>query len=333
MEKVLLSIIIPTYNGAGWIEDTLRSVLCQLPPFSEEVEFIVRDNCSTDSTRSIVERLNREFGNLILYDRRDSTILADMNYREAVCLSHGDFFVLLGDDDLLFPHFIANILEQIKSHREISYFYCNRITTSRDYKGATLKHIDPSPNFYKVFDNPEQFIHDYPSGPDFMSVNVIKRECFEKGLYFTKEKYYGVEWYSIILCGLKGQKCMSFFYPMILQRVPRKRVWDDRGLLFVIVGVDNLFSDISEFYPTAHQSWYNYSKTNVDRIGFIFKGILLNRTLYKEKWEELKVKLNTSERILAYTLLHFPFSAPVLKYIIYYPNKVTRFVRKKIRKI
>lgn len=328
INKYKLSIIIPTYNGGEWIEDTIRSVLCQLSPFRDEVEFIVRDNCSTDNTQSLVEQLNKEYDNLIDYNRRDSTILADINYREAVNLSHGEYFVLIGDDDLLFPNYILTLLGLIKSNPEISLFYCNRIATSRVYEGALLKHTDPSPVFCKLFDNTEDFIHDYPSGPDFMSVNVIKRECYESGLHYTKEKYYGVEWYSIILRGLKDQKCMSLFSPMILQRVPKKRVWDDRALLFVIVGVDNLFSDISEFYPTAHQSWERYSKENIDRFRFIFSGILLNRDLYKEKWEELSVKLNKSEYVLAFLLLHFPFLSPILKCVFYFPYKIIRFIRK-----
>lgn len=331
MNKIKLSIIIPTYNGGEWIEDTIRSVLYQLPPYRDDVEFIVRDNCSTDSTESIVERLNQEYKDLIIYEKRRSNIIADINYREAVQLSHGDYFVLLGDDDLLFPNFIWNTLELIRTNEDISYFYYNRITTSRQYHGAKLKHIDPSPSFYKVYNNAEAFIRDYPSGPDFMSVNVIKRKCFDRGINYVKEKYYGVEWYSIILYGIKGQKCMSLFSPMILQRVPRKRVWDDRQLLFVVVGVDNLFSDISQFYPSAHQSWLSYSDANVDKIQCIFNSIPLNRPLYREKWGELAPKLNAFQKCVAYILLKLPFLSPILKLFVKYPDFCFKGFRKLLK--
>lgn len=331
MYKYKLSIIIPTYNGAGWIEDTMESVLCQLDEYKDEVEFIVRNNGSSDNTDFIVEKLNNKYHGLIKYDRRDTTILADINYRESVNMSNGVFVLMIGDDDLLFPNFIFYILKLIDENPEVSLFYFNRISTSRDYKGAMLKHLNPNPEFFKKYDSPEEFIKDYSLGPDFMSVNVFKRECFDKGLPFAKEKYYGVEWYSIILAGLRGEKCMSLFSPMILQRVPRQRTWDDQALLFVVIGVHNMFSDITEFYPSALQSWQKNSKDDVDRIRFIFNGAILNKNLYLKKWDELREKLNTGEQFLAYALLHFRFLIPILKVLILYPYRVQRFFMRVVK--
>ena len=130
---------------------------------------------------------------------------------------------------------------------------------------------------------------------------------------------------------MRGCKSMSLFSPMILQRVPRKRVWDDRQLLFVVVGVDNLFSDISQFYPSAHQSWLSYSDANVDKIQYIFNSIPLNRTLYREKWGELAPKLNAFQKCVAYILLKLPFLSPILKLFVKYPNFCLKVFRKLLK--
>ena len=51
-----VSVIVPAYNGAQWIANSLRSVLNQSADVS--IEVIVVDDCSTDMTCSVVESLN-----------------------------------------------------------------------------------------------------------------------------------------------------------------------------------------------------------------------------------------------------------------------------------
>ena len=52
-----LSIICPTYNRASFLEE------CVAPIFARreiEVEFLFVDDCSTDSTREVVQRIQAE---------------------------------------------------------------------------------------------------------------------------------------------------------------------------------------------------------------------------------------------------------------------------------
>ena len=56
--EVLITAVVPLYNGARFIEESLRSVFAQtLPP----AEVIVVDDGSTDDGPAIVEGLAREF--------------------------------------------------------------------------------------------------------------------------------------------------------------------------------------------------------------------------------------------------------------------------------
>ena len=51
-----ISIIIPTFNGGQWIESGVRSIAEQLKDIPY-VEFLVRDNASTDNTYEIIQTL------------------------------------------------------------------------------------------------------------------------------------------------------------------------------------------------------------------------------------------------------------------------------------
>lgn len=57
MDEPLVSVVVPAYNAEPYIETTLRSVLAQS---FREFEIIVVDDCSSDATVQIVQRLAAE---------------------------------------------------------------------------------------------------------------------------------------------------------------------------------------------------------------------------------------------------------------------------------
>jgi glycosyltransferase involved in cell wall biosynthesis len=101
----LVSILIPAYNAARYIEETLRSALAQTWP---RVEIIVVDDGSTDNTLAIARRV--ALGRVQVFTQRNQGAAAARNF--AFARSTGDYVQWLDADDLLAPDKISRQLEQ-----------------------------------------------------------------------------------------------------------------------------------------------------------------------------------------------------------------------------
>ncbi len=62
-EEVFVSVICCTYNQEKYIEDTILGVLCQDTPY--RYEFIIHDDCSTDSTSEIIRKYADNYPKII----------------------------------------------------------------------------------------------------------------------------------------------------------------------------------------------------------------------------------------------------------------------------
>src|SRR6266446_5529974 len=74
----LVTIIMPVRNEAGFIARSLDAVLAQNYP-SARLEVIVADGMSTDSTRGIVQSLQRQHSNLHLIENSGKTAPTGLN--------------------------------------------------------------------------------------------------------------------------------------------------------------------------------------------------------------------------------------------------------------
>ena len=93
--RPLVSIVTPSFNGAEFLEETIRSVLAQDYP---RIEYLVMDGGSTDGTLKILERYR---GRLQFVSEPDGGAADAINrgFRKA----KGEILAWLGADDLYLP--------------------------------------------------------------------------------------------------------------------------------------------------------------------------------------------------------------------------------------
>ena len=93
-----LSVVIPAFNNADFIVDTVRSVLDQR---YGDFELIVADHSSADDTRGLLERFADDPRVTLLDTPAGGG--AEANWRRVTDAATGDYLKLLPGDDLLYP--------------------------------------------------------------------------------------------------------------------------------------------------------------------------------------------------------------------------------------
>jgi glycosyltransferase involved in cell wall biosynthesis len=168
-----ISVIIPTYNRAGWLAESVSSALSQTQP---PAEVLIVDDGSTDRTRSLVEQLARESPLPLKYIYQQNQGAASAR-NTGIRSARGNILCFLDSDDCFVPEKIALQYAGMRSSG------C-RISHTRELwfrRGLPLN---------------QKKIHQPPQGEIFqaslamcvvgMSTVMVKRELFDRYGYFDE---------------------------------------------------------------------------------------------------------------------------------------------------
>jgi len=95
MNKIKVSIILPTYNGAKFISGAIKSVSAQS---YKDWELLVIDDGSTDKTAEIVEELSKK-DSRIKYFRNEKNLGIQKTLNKGLKLARGEYVARIDDDD------------------------------------------------------------------------------------------------------------------------------------------------------------------------------------------------------------------------------------------
>lgn len=168
-----LSIIIPVYNSEKHIKTTLGSILPQL---RENVELIVIDDGSTDSSYDIISQLCENEKNII-YERKENGGVSSAR-NQGVNIASGNYIAFLDSDDTYNPGAIDIFLNEIKSECDLyvfSYFFSQN--EKRTVKVCTCH------GEYPEYDELCQWKNDYILNPIWNK--LYKRSCIKEGFDST----------------------------------------------------------------------------------------------------------------------------------------------------
>ena len=134
MSNPLASVVIPTFNKSQTIGATVESVLRQTYP---NVEIILVDNGSTDSTKEVISKLETSISNLrVIYLPAN---LGPSNARNTgIRNASGRYIFLLDGDDLFHPGKIATQVEFMKVNPEFAISVTYYLTSDSAGRGLRL---------------------------------------------------------------------------------------------------------------------------------------------------------------------------------------------------
>jgi len=179
INNMLISVIIPTYNRAHYLPETINSVLLQDNVYTE---IIVIDDGSTDNTKDVVDKYEDKVR--YVYQKNSGPSAARNN---GIIHANGNLIAFLDSDDIWQPDklskqsalfvknpslgIVATGFEMIDTDYNILFV---QILLKNDLENIKKK------NYYKNF---------FPT-----PTVLIKKECFEKVGLFNEELHYAEDW-------------------------------------------------------------------------------------------------------------------------------------------
>jgi glycosyltransferase involved in cell wall biosynthesis len=222
-----ISIIIPTYNSALSLSETLESIINQTYP---HFQIIIVDGKSNDGTLDIINQYNRYITQWI--SEKDHGIYDAMN--KGIAMSKGDYLYFMGSDDIFYsPHVLEKIFTE-SNNLNYEVVYGNVIKKSKgiiyDGEFTLLKLKEKNICHQAIFTHRKVFLRignfntrfkiladwdfnirwftNKKVSRKFVGVTValyndtaVSSGYFEKGFYEYKDKYldkYLYSWYFLI---------------------------------------------------------------------------------------------------------------------------------------
>ena len=225
------SVIIPVYNVEKYIDRCLKSIISQN---YDDLEIIVIDNGSTDSSGSICDTYASEYSNISVYHIENHGVGAARNF--GLSKARGEFIYFVDSDDYLVGNLFADFADKLVSDLDLVVFcYYNSFEEDLTEKSRTEKSLPFKGNydkdgFIKIFK--ELFLSDMLYTVwnkiyrrEFLLENNLSFEQYELGedVRFNLNVYRNVnriflsqDSYYVYVIGRKGS-AMSSYNPKRIQ--------------------------------------------------------------------------------------------------------------------
>lgn len=179
----LVSVVIPVYNAAPYLEACLNSIIDQS---YEALEIIVINDGSTDNSNEIIHNFSLKDKRIKPFTQENHGLGYTRN--RGISLSNGEFVFFLDSDDLLPASAIKSlVIPTVKENADYAVGKVLRVTEDRRY--VPIRHKEN--NLYEktettsLLKKPELL-------QDSIACNKLWRKDFltKHGLLFTEGKYY-----------------------------------------------------------------------------------------------------------------------------------------------
>lgn len=200
-----ISLIMPSYNQARFLEAAIQSVLDQGYP---ELEFLIRDGGSTDGSVEIIEEYEDEVTDWVSEPDGGQAAAINQGWEEA----SGEILGWLNSDDILASGTLHRVARAVQEHPDAVLFFgdCAAI----DEKGQEIRVVQK-----------EEFNQDtLLVGKSFAQPSVfIRRRVIEDLGLLDESLYYAMDWSYFLKVLWSYPKSKIHYIPAVLSG---SRVYD-----------------------------------------------------------------------------------------------------------
>ena len=118
--RPLVSILVPSHNGARYLPESLDSILAQSYP---NTEVILLDDASTDETPAIAAA----YAGRIEYVRQPENLGIYDNVNVGIARARGDLIATYHADDIYLPTMVEAQVAHFEAHPEVGAVFCSDI--------------------------------------------------------------------------------------------------------------------------------------------------------------------------------------------------------------
>lgn len=280
MNKPLVSIVIPLYNGANYVEEALTCAIAQTYP---NIEIIVVNDGSTDggAGRAICERYA---GRILYFEKENGGCASALNY--GIRRARGEFISWLSHDDLYLPE---KIEKQLALYEKYALDAENTIVSSGgmliDAEGKRIAH--PKRRAHGHFPARRAFRHILTVCPNGCGL-LIPRGLFEKYGYFDESLRFVLDWNLWLKFALSGVDFYLHPEELVANRVHSMQVTVKQKELHAKeanITVGQLFSEMREracedvYLQALYEFSYACGRGDTEAIGAYLaeRGLKVNR--------------------------------------------------------
>ncbi|RIW16988.1 glycosyltransferase family 2 protein [Algoriphagus lacus] len=122
MESELVSIVIPCYNQAQYLEQTVQSALAS---DYRPLEILIVNDGSKDNSLALAQKLSAENELIRVIDQKNSGVASARN--KGISEAKGKYILPLDGDDLISENYISEAIQVVKTNPEVKVVYCQAV--------------------------------------------------------------------------------------------------------------------------------------------------------------------------------------------------------------
>ncbi|OLY94157.1 glycosyltransferase family 2 protein [Cnuella takakiae] len=112
--KPKVSVLIPTYNYARFLDEAIQSVLAQT---YTDFELLIMDNCSTDNTEAVVRPYLQD--PRVTYYKNEKNLGLVGNWNKCLDHARGEYIKFLCADDKFHPHLLEKFVAVMEAYPSV----------------------------------------------------------------------------------------------------------------------------------------------------------------------------------------------------------------------